>query len=260
MAAITLNFDATYTRVGVNLSAWTADGPVTVSRVHSDGSRNAVRGMSAVSGGSAFGWDYEFPFNYDVTYEAWDGSTLITSAPLTVTAPTRATLTAPGLPSFGGPVLIAKRPEPSRSRPKAVIDVQGRSRPIVKADILKSASFTLALMTRGDAEAYALLSMMEEAPVLLLRIPGTRETDWCYVSVGDVGEVPVSRVLPPAISVGDVEQTWAAWEIACQVVDSPVGGVFGDPTATYQASLDRYATYNDRLAGAATYLDALRAS
>ena len=259
MAAVTTSLDLTYTRVGVSLSGWSADGVVTVNRVHPDGSRNPVRGMSAVSGGVAFGWDYEAPLSVPVSYEAWDGSTLAASAAATLPAPSRAVLTVPGLPSFGGSVLIAERPQPKRPRPTAALNVIGRETPIVKSDVLKAPSFTLSVLTQGDVDAYTFLSTLEVAPVLLLRIPGTRVTDWCYISTGDVDEVPVSRVLPPSIPVTDgLLETWAAWTVACQVVEAPAGGVFGDPTATYQASLDAHPTYADRLTADATYIDALR--
>jgi len=259
MAAISTTTDTTYTRVGVNLSGWTTDGTVAVSRVHEDGSRNVVRGMSAVSGGVAFGWDYEAPLSVPVTYEAWDGSTLATSPATTLAAPSRARLSVPGLPSFGGPILIAKRSEFERARATSRMSPIGRSMPIVKSDVLQAPSFTLSLMTKGDAEAYSLLSTIEVAPVLLLRIPGTRVTDWCYIATGGVKEVSVSSVLPPSINAtADMVETWAAWEVECQVVDSPVGGVFGDPTSTYQAGLDARPTYQDRLAANATYIDALR--
>jgi hypothetical protein len=262
MAGITTTVDLTYLRVGVTLSTspFAESRVPPIYRVHTDGSRNLVRGMSKISGGLAFGWDYEAPLNMPVTYEWIEGSVLsFTDDAVTLPAPSRALLTVPGLPSFGGPVLIAQRPEFSRERPTSELNVQGRSTSIVKSDVLKAPTFKLALLTKGDSEAYMLMSTLGVAPVLLLRIPGTRVTDWCYIATGSVSEVPVSRVLPPSISVTtDIVETWAAWEIECRVVDSPTGGVFGDPTATYQASLDQFATYADRAGAHATYIDALR--
>lgn len=258
MAAITTTLDATYTRVGVSLAAFSVDGPLDVFRVHSDGSRNRVRGMSAVSGGVAFGWDYETPLSVPVTYEAWSGATLITSSATTLPAPSRGMLTVPGLPSFGGPVTLARRVEFKRPRTQATLRPIGRAVPIVKSDVLGAPSFTLPLLTLSDAEAYRLLSTLTVAPVLLLRVPGVRVLDVCYVSTGSVNEVAVSKYFPDATTGPTHETTWAAWEVDCQVVDAPEGGVFGDPTATYQASLDQYATYSARLAAHSTYIDALR--
>lgn len=260
VATITTTTDTTYLRVGVSLAGWAADGPVTVSRVHGDGSRSVVRGMSDVSGGVAFGWDYETPLSVPVTFEAWSGGALVASGGVTLPAPVRAYLSVPGLPSFGVPVTLAVRPAMSRPRPRAMMNPIGRTTPIVKSDVLKAPSFTLSVLTKGDVDAYTLLSTIEVAPVLMLRIPGTRVTDWCYISTGDVSEVPLSKVLPPAVGVTDsMVESWAAWTVECQVVESPVGGIFGDPTATYQASLDAFPTYSARLAAAATYIDALSA-
>lgn len=259
MATITPTLDTTYLRVGVNLAAWTTDGPLDVFRVHSDGSRNLVRGMSAVSGGVAFGWDYEMPLSVPVTYEAWNGATLITSAP--ITAPVGfdvAMLTVPGLPSFGGVILPAKKPALTRARTVSTLQVIGRSNPIVKGDVMRSPSFTLDLYTRTDADAYSLTSTLGMSNVFLLRMPGTRVTDWCYVAVtGDVDETPGVDYKDRPDS-GRIDGQFSRWSMPCQVVESPVGGVFGDPTATYQASLDQFPTYADRLAAHDTYLDALR--
>ncbi|NUO35440.1 MAG: hypothetical protein HOQ27_10315, partial [Dermatophilaceae bacterium] len=254
MASVTTTLDTTYNRVGVNLSGWSADGVVPVYRVHADGSRNLVRGMSAVSGGVAFGWDYEAPLSQSIYYQALDGSYVYSPA-TTLTVPgVESMLTVPGLPSFGGPVLLARRPVFDRARSVATMRPIGRTVPIVKSDVPQAPSFTLALATYSDAEAYSLLSTLEVAPVLLLRVPGSRVIDWCYVSTGRIAEAPVSPLLPPKVPVGSIPETWAAWEIECQVVDAPVGGVFGDPTATYQASLDAYPTYTDRLNAHATYI------
>ena len=110
-ASISASLDLTYLRVGVSLAGWSGDGPVVVSRVHADGSRNPVRGMSAVSGGVAFGWDYEAPLSVPVTYEAWDGSTVVASSPVVVPIGRGASmLTVPGLPGFGGEVEIVAKP------------------------------------------------------------------------------------------------------------------------------------------------------
>lgn len=260
MASVTTSLDTTYLRVGVNLSGWAADGPVDVYRVHADGSRNIVRGMSAVSGGAAFGWDYETPLSASITYEAWNGGTLVASSATTLTAPSKARLSVPGLPGFGGAVVLAKRPEFRRPRQSATLTPIGRVNPIVKSDTLKAPSFTLPLLTFSDSDAYRLMSTLEVAPVLLLRVPGHRVIDWCYVSTGNVSEAPLAVYFPGATHTDTDTATWAAWEVECQVTDSPVGDVFGDPTATYQASLNAYATYSARLSANATYLDALRAS
>lgn len=259
--SITTTVDLTYTRIGVTLSTspFAGSRPAMIYRVHPDGSRNLVRGMSRISGGAAFGWDYEAPLNVPLNYEWIEASVLdSTTTDTTLPAPARALLTVPGLPSFGGSVILARRPEFKRPRPAATLNVIGRSKPIVLSDVLGAPSFTLPLLTLNDADAYLLMATLGVAPVLLLRVPGSRVIDWCYVSTGSVSEAPLSKYFPTSETGPDHETTWAAWEVECQVVESPVGGVFGDPTATYQASLDQFPTYADRAAAHATYLDALR--
>lgn len=261
---ITTTVDLTYLRVGVSLSAdpLSENRPTLMYRVHQDGSRNLVRGMSDLSGGVAFGWDYEAPLGVPFGYEWIDlGLVLATTDTDTVLpAPAwdYASLTVPGLPSFGGQIIPAGKPVIRRPRPTATLSVIGRTVPIVKSDVMKAPAFTLDVHTLTDADAYTLSATLSVASVLLLRMPGTRVTDWCYVSlVGDVEEKP-GVFYKDRPDSGRSDGQFSTWTLPFQVVDSPVGGVFGDPTATYQASLDQFATYADRAAAHSTYLDALR--
>lgn len=253
MAAIAVTIDATYLRFGITLSAWAADGPVTVYRVHEDGTRWAVRGMSDVSGGSAFGYDYEGPLSAYVTYEATSGATLVQSVQRRIAvAANIATLTVPGVPTLGGTVLPARKPNLSRPRPQTPLAIYGRATPIVLSDSPKAPKFGLDLLTLTDTDAYTLTAALEVSSTLLLRMPGTRVTDWCYVSVGDVEEKPGT---PYKGVLGDEVSEWS---LDCQVVSPPVGGVFGDPTATYQARVDKAATYQAAVTSGRTYLDRLK--
>jgi hypothetical protein len=256
MAAIATSVDVSLRRVGVSLSGWSADGLVTVSRVHADGQRYPVRGVSAVSGGVAFGWDYEPPLSSSVTYEATDVTT-VASDPVTLEAGRISTLSAPGLPSFNVLIDPIEKPAFAMARPSVSLDILGRPDPIVTMDVLKAPSFSLTVRTYSHTDAYALLSLLSVAPVLLLRMPGTFLTDWCYVVASASQPKPRVGWKPqPGSAAGSVGE-WYEWELTCQVVGVPSGGVFGDPTATYQASLDAHPTYQDRLDSEATYLDAL---
>lgn len=248
--------DQAYLRVGVTVSGFSVDGPVVVYRVHEDGTRWAVRGVSDVSGGSAFGYDYETPLNAPVTYEVTDGAVLTSSATVTVSAG-GATLTIPGVPSMGGPVLVVGKPQLGRSRPSTTLEVFGRATPIVLSDTLKAPAGKLVVRTRTDTEAYQLTATLQLGSVFLLRVPGSRVTDWAYVMVGDVAEDPMvgygSANMPP----GSVAE-WSDWTLQVQVVSPPVGGMFGDPTASYQSRVDTGATYQDAVNSGRTYLDRLR--
>lgn len=260
---ITTSVDLTYLRVGVSLSTspFAENRPTMMYRVHPDGSRNLVRGMSGLSGGAAFGWDYEAPLGVPLSYEWIEESLLaVTDTETVLPAPAwdYASLTVPGLPSFGGQIIPAGKPQIRRPRPTATLNVIGRGVPIVKSDVMKAPAFTLDVHTVTDADAYMLSATIGVAPVLLLRMPGTRVTDWCYVTlVGDVEEKP-GVFYKDRPGSDRIDGEFSTWTLPFQVVDSPVGGVFGDPTATYQASLDQFPTYADRAGAHSTYLDALR--
>lgn len=256
MSAITTTVDLSRYRVGVELSGWSADGPVTVYRVHGDGSRYPVRGMSAVSGGAAFGWDYETPLSASFTYEADDAGTVASAA---VSLDSRdSTLTVPGLPSFGGVVYPVGKPSMSHDRPTVDLDILGRTTYISKSDALKAPSFTLALRTKTEADAYSLRATFAISPVLLLRIPGTIYTDWCYVRAGSLNPEPTVHYRAPVGAAADHVANWYVWTLDCLITDAPVGGTVGDPTSTWQALKDTGMTWQDLKDTGLTWLQVLK--
>ena len=253
MAAIAAAVETSpYPRIGVSLSAWAADGPVTVYRVHADTTRWPVRGTSDVSGAVAFGYDYEAPHAAPVHYEAVSGSTLIQSsdAVIPLTSPY---LSVPGLPQLATSVSMIAKPAVGRVRPRTILQPIGRSTAIVLGDNRKAGSFKLGLLTRSIDAAAAITAMLDRSGVLLLRMPGTRYA-WQYVDVGNIAEEPVQALLPDAGSAGAL---WS-WDLDCVVTDPPVGGIYGDPTATWQALLDTGKTWGDLVSAGRTWLDLLR--
>lgn len=255
MAAIALEVDTDLMRVGVTLSAWT-NGNTVVYRQHADGMSYTVRGAQpfVVSGGVGFVWDYEPPFNEPVTYRADSGSSTITSAPVTV-ASEDAWLRAPGLPSLDMQVkLPGKPPQITHARPSSIRYPMGNSTPIVRSGARRAAQFDLTVRVRSDDEAGALERLLHQAPVMLLQVPLTRLA-WRFVHVADANEVPV-------VEYGDVDDDphrvgmWSDYLLTCVEVSRPLGDVFGDPSASYQAYLDEGLTYQDLTAY--TYLDLLR--
>lgn len=258
MATITTTTDSELARVGVTLGSFSTDGPIVVERVHDDGSRWPMRSMSDVSGGAAFGFDYETPLSEPFHYEADNSGSTISSSPTTLTVAERALLTVPGIPIMGGPVMLLTRPEFTRPRPQAALDILGRETRIIKSDVLQAPQFALTLLTRSDEEANVLLATLAIAPVLLLRVPGTRVTSWCYVQTGEIGEVPVMRVLPPTMPIpGDIT-TWAAWSVPCEKVDAPVGGQVGDVSSSWQALKDTGMTWQQLKDLNLTWLEVLQ--
>lgn len=256
MPTITTTVDTDYARVGVTLSGFPADGPVDVYRVHPDDTRHLVRGVSDISGGAAFGWDYEAPLSAPVHYEADDGSTVIASGE-TAIPERRAWLRSPGLPFLDMPVDIAAVPSTERSRPTVVLRPFGRRSAIVLSDTAKSPEFTIRFRTYTYDDADSLVALFEQTPTGLLLMPGAREAHR-YVSLGSLVEVPVTGYIARDGQDEDDPGAMSEWEVECVVTDSPVGGIFGDPTASYQAVLDATPTYAALLAGNPSYLDVLK--
>ena len=256
---ITTTVDVVNQRIGVTLAGWVspANGSVKVVRVHPDTTEWAVRGSAVggtwtTSGGSGFAWDYEAPFLQTVTYAAMDGLTRVVSTSETLVIRS-SWVTVPGLPAFDSLVRLSKVPRAiSRARPQAVLQPIGRTTPVVLSDVLKSPSFTVSAITMSYAEANVLESVLENGATVLLQMPLTR-WPWQYVAVSAVVENTVTEKLPfdPAAASDD---TMSTWDFTCVVVDPPVGGIFGDPTASYAVIVSTYATYTALKTAKATYL------
>lgn len=248
MATLTATYDPAYHRIGLQVDGFTDGVPVTIKR---DGA--PVRGGVDISpsSGSYFVWDYEAPFNVEVVYTASDGTL---SASASATIPVRdAWLRAPGLPSLDMPVLPREVPVISTQRPSATLRPLGRRRPVVLSTTRQAGEFTLSLWTRTSSEAAALQSLVDEAAVVLLLMPGARGVERVYVALGDVDAAPVAGHIAPTTA-----ESWTLWSLGATVVDSPIGSVFGDPTASYQALLDNAATYQGVIDTHDTYLSVLR--
>lgn len=261
MAAITATAQPTNVppRVDVSLSAWSADGPVTVQRVHADTSIHQIY-MPDVSGGVSQVYDYEAPFGQPFAYQAMNGATLIASASVTL-AVTDAWLSAPGLPQFAVVIDPDRKPDRQRTRPQGQLWPHGRPTPITRSGVLRSDSFRLTVRTRTDDEAVDLEAVIEAAPRPLLRIPGIRQP-WRYVDCAGFSETQTVHFTRPAGDAAGSVGDWADWELSLTTAGDPVAKPFGDPSASYQALVDSGKTYQQLLdwkgAGATTYLDVLR--
>ncbi|MBK9087509.1 MAG: hypothetical protein IPL80_19955 [Sterolibacteriaceae bacterium] len=121
----------------------------------------------------------------------------------------------------------------------------------------------MTMRTKTDADAVALEAVVESAPRLLLRIPGIRQS-WQHIDCDGFGEappVPFMRRTTTGADNGEVGE-WAEWSLGFTVAGDPVALPFGDPTASYQAIVDKGWTYQQLLdwksAGATTYVQVLR--
>ena len=234
-------------RISVTVSGWATDGPIIVSRVHPDGTSWAVRGIPDVSGGASFGYDYEAPLNSAVSYSASGVSSGAVS-----TGVTDAWLLVPGLPQQAQKVLPSAIPDDDYTRPMVQLAGPFRAYPAVEFGEMSSPSATLQLITQSAAEFASLMSIFTQSGVLLLRMPGST-MDWRYVAVSSVKPSNPTRVLDQPVKITTLSTI---------AVLAPAGGVFGDPSASYQALLDSGKTYQQLLdwkgTGATVYLDLLR--
>lgn len=238
MATLTATVVTNPDRVSLSLTAWAADGPVAVYRVHADGTRWLVRGAAGgdasvtVSGGVGAVLDDEAPYMQAVTYTAVSGASTIASGSVTISIDT-AYLTVPGMPSFRMPVALIAKPSAPRPRPRTVMRPRGRRHAVIIGDTRKGREFEVRLRTYTFAQADLLESVCDQAGVLLLRVPGTR-WPWTYVDIGDLVAAPVVPYRATdagAFGVG----AWEEWTLSCIETDPPVGGIYGDPTASWDA-------------------------
>lgn len=258
MAVIATTVDLTAPRVGITLSAWT-DGSVTITRVHANGDRIPVRDVPPASGGTSFVYDYEMVKGEAFTYEAYSGSTLITSGSVTVNS-TDMDILVPGMPQLVLPINAAEVPDAAMERPTADLAGPFRSVPASEYGELQSATFEVTLRAESLAQRIATEQILSQSGVLLLRMPLT-EYAATYIEVSRVVRrtvVPYRRLDASTTSEAD-KRTYA---LTCRATTCPVGGSFGDSTASYQALVDSGRTYQTLLdwkgVGATTYLDMLK--
>lgn len=245
---LTATYDPDYVRVGVEGKDFDDALPLTLTR---DG--EPVRGGEGIvpSAGAFFLWDYEAPYSVPLSYVADFGASTASAASVTVPV-TGAWLRAPGLPSLDLPILPREVPALTQPRPSTTLRPLGRRKPVVLSTARAAGEFVLNVWTQSDTEAAALQALVDEAAVVLLLMPGARGVEHVYVALGDVDQAPLTGHLTGA------GESWTLWSLPATIVDSPIGGVYGDPTASYQVVLDTLATYSALDAAHDTYLSVLR--
>lgn len=260
LTATSTGADATNARVLLQLT-WTTVTAALVQRIHADGSTYPVRGGPAGDGNvpvlstTGVGWtgyDHEAPLDQAVTYQATSTQapgTTITSSAVTVASDTSYLsstiwVTHPLQPALSRLLLVADIPDRTRPARVGVLRVIGRADPVAVTDTRLAGSGEISAITTTSAETLALRALLADGGVLLIRPPGTWDTPWMYVAVGDVAEVGIAGV--------GTDQ-WRQWRMPYTAVARPAGLGAGPVGATWNDATVAYATWTALIAGEATW-------
>lgn len=249
VAAISTTVDTTYARIGVTVTGFPSDDPVTVYRQYADGTGSpvAVRGASPMNiiSGTGFQWDYEAASGVAYKYYANTGAADVFSASVTMNL-SSAHIVGVGQPSLNVDVLPEAVPDTTRRARSTVSDVIGRRNPVALTDIRAGLTGELSLITVTDTESDDLDLVLSESTLVFLQLPDTR-FGARYVLVGDVTEAPFTGLR--GVDEG------AMWTLEFTEVDRPGGDISGDPAVSYQLLKDSVQSFSALLIATDNYLD-----
>lgn len=228
-----------------------ATAGVTLTRVDPDGKARPVRTydggplvFTAGTGGRvATLYDYEPPYGAPLTYSTAEAPT-ITSGQVTVPED-RVWLIHPGVPALSMPITVAKMGARTRPVTRGVYRPMGSRYPVVHTDGQRQApEYPLTVRTTTLPELQQLLDLCDDAQVLLLNVPATKQ--WGvgaeYISVGDLSEDRLYQY---------GREPRRVFDLPCTVVDRPEGGT------TASRTLASIAAEAPTLAGLAALYDTL---
>lgn len=213
--------------------------------------RNADRAL--VTGTTFTVYDYESGNGELVQYRAQsvieDPAGDIASAWSAPTSSVSWSSTLTVLKSLTQPILnraiyIESLPVLKRRIPRGVIDVAGRSDPVVVSDVRKSPEGTVTFITLTDDDRDDLINLLNTGETLLLQTPEEDGFGSRYISCGDADENRVSR---------RSQETSRTFTVPFNEVAAPVGQIltFGSAwddlianTATWTATIAAYPTWN----------------
>jgi len=241
---VTVRLVVDFTATGSPIKATAATTVYSVS-VTEQATGNQVRGISSAPGGAVVGVDGEAPQGVALSYVAQafgaSGNLLATSTAASLTVAVPATgkgtwLKSLGTPSLSCNVYAATLPAWSADIATAVIQVIGRSDPIVVQDVRQYETGTLEALTRTAADEGALRALLASPGPYLLQWPASGSADR-YVTVGKVDRKRTSN------QFSDPNRVWTL--PLTQVARPPVTGwsvaIPGKTYADTQAALATYA-------------------
>jgi len=177
-----------------------------------------------------------------------------------IVARTDERISIPGMPQLDFQIDMVAVPAAKKSRPTAILDGPFRSMPAGEYGERSSARFAVQLRADSVAERVAVDQVLQQSGVVLIRIP---LTEWAatYAMITDDDRDPKVSFRRQGTATDTVADR-RTFTLTCVETSSPVGGSYGDPSASYQALLDSGKTYQTLLdwkgTGATVYLDLLR--
>lgn len=248
MATLTAAANTTYGRVLLTLT-WAGIKQATIERQDPDGVWRPVRNAEpCYCFGSTAQFDHEAPMDAAVTYRATSPQavgTTTTSSAVTLASGGRVWLTHPGKPSlFLKPLMaeVGKRTLPAR---RGAFKILGAQFPVITTDVRGGDVGEITFVTDGTwAQQNALRALLADGLTLLLRQPAAYGGEAFWVSVGDVGIEPTSRM---ATSLR------RRFTVPYDRVDRPTGASQGPVGLTYASMSAQWATYAPMTATTKTY-------
>lgn len=212
-----------------------------------------VRGWAAqpVAATSVSFYDYEFPegvaYKYRVReYDVAGVQLAATDYSVSAATFTGAWLKVPAAPFLNQAVVIADRTGMTNRSRGGLMDVLGRTSPILIGDVRASVSYTLQLLTDTAAEEQNLEYALATGDVIFLHLPANERTvPGGYFAVGDVTRDSTLRRSPRRI-----------WSLPLTTVVAPGPDVAG-AAYTIASAIAEYATISDEMADNATISDLL---
>lgn len=197
-------------------------------------------------------YDYEFPegvaYKYRVReYDAAGSQLAATDYSVSAATFSEPWLKIPAVPYLNRPVVIADRSGMTNRSRGGLLDVLGRTDPILIGGIRASVSYTLELLTETAAEEQDLEYTLSTGDVVFLHLPANERTvPGGYFSVGDVTRDSTLRRSPRRI-----------WSLPLTRVVAPGPDVAG-AAYTWASTLAEYATWSDLMTDNATWGDLLQ--
>lgn len=193
------------------------------------------------------------------------GATIATSDTVKLDV-SQAWIKVPGLPALDMKIDLVSKPDSiSRDRASSILLPFGARNPVAVMGPVQNPAMQIKIRTSTLQESFDFIQLLESTSgAFLLITPGWRYS-WSYLAATGVSEEDVTPWRDPSLkddTIIDYDARHVSllttWTLTCRTVSRPEGGISGDPSVSWQAVIDRYATWADLIADKASWLDLLR--